>query len=653
MINNYQKIEAGFLGDQSPLKANMARGLPDRRRISKRWFSGLVLAGVTSLYLMGGALYAALDGREKLTLPAQAYEQLQLQEETGDRLVAKGDRPGIEFDSSPADNNVMMVSTITRDGDRNIIKMRPFLHISAPLAIIPKEEYKFPPFNALNIYSEGKGQGKEVTDPGDSIYGEAVESEVAISFVDFDPQAKRIATKNRQKDTEIEQLVRKSAPDIKEAPLNMTSYSYVDPARFSENDTLFVSSPELTIRPENVSVVSKEQYNSHKVSYQEDIKTILAASPFKTFLTNNGLDSVEAGLVSKVLQTDLASDETTIGDKYRLAFRIQTAPDGSISKEIQRISVYRGSTHLVSMARSDEDHFVYSSPPALIPQLLAKGKKPPAIASTNLPSIYEGIYRAALSQGLTENLAKKLVNIMAFNVDFRATATPKDELTAFVSLPDGAETPDETSELLFASITINNKTRRYYRFRDPESGIVDYYDEDGKSSRKFLLRKPVPNARFRSPFGMRRHPISGVRKMHNGVDWSAPRGTPIIAAGDGIVEKAGWAGGYGRQTTIRHANGYKTIYSHQSRIKRGIRPGARVRQGQVIGTVGTTGYSTGPHLHFEVKVNDRFVNPMRIRLPSGKEIKGSNMAAFSQERDRINALLKGKTSQETTLAEGS
>ena len=138
---------------------------------------------------------------------------------------------------------------------------------------------------------------------------------------------------------------------------------------------------------------------------------------------------------------------------------------------------------------------------------------------------------------------------------------------------------------------------------------------------------------------MRRHPISRVYKLHGGVDWSAPRGTPIIAAGNGVVTQAKWAGGYGRQTILQHANGYKTSYSHQTAFAKGVRPGARVRQGQIIGYVGSTGYSTGPHLHYEVLVNGNRVDPMRIRLPKGKVLKGEELAAFEAERDRINALV--------------
>ena len=187
----------------------------------------------------------------------------------------------------------------------------------------------------------------------------------------------------------------------------------------------------------------------------------------------------------------------------------------------------------------------------------------------------------------------------------------------------------------------------FYRFRSSD-GVVDYYDGEGRSARQFLLRNPVPNGVFRSPFGKRKHPILGYVRMHWGVDWAAPRGTPIIAPGNGVVTKAGWASGYGKQTVIRHANGYETSYSHQSKFAKGIREGTRVRQGQVIGYIGTTGLSTGPHLHYEMKVNGNRVDPMRVRLPKGRVLAGEELQAFASERDRINALL-GKDGKDQTV----
>ncbi len=188
-------------------------------------------------------------------------------------------------------------------------------------------------------------------------------------------------------------------------------------------------------------------------------------------------------------------------------------------------------------------------------------------------------------------------------------------------------------------MTLGGVAKRYYRFRTNDDGVVDYYDEEGKSAKKFLMRKPMTTGVIRSTFGWRIHPILGYRRLHTGVDYAAPKGTPIYAAGNGIVEKAGRSSGYGNLTLLRHTNGYETAYGHQSAFAQGIAPGVRVRQGQLIGYVGSTGLSTGPHLHFEIRVNGQPVDPLRIRLPRGRALEGDYLTAFDQERDRIDNLL--------------
>ena len=200
-------------------------------------------------------------------------------------------------------------------------------------------------------------------------------------------------------------------------------------------------------------------------------------------------------------------------------------------------------------------------------------------------------------------------------------------------------TADGRSDVLYAALTLDGETKRFYRFQTPDDSAVDYYDESGKSAKKFLVRKPVTDGIMRSGYGWRRHPILGYSKMHTGVDWAAPRGTPIYASGNGVIERAGWESGYGKYVRIRHNNGYETAYGHMSAFARGIQPGTRVRQGQIIGYVGSTGLSTGPHVHYEIMVNSRFVDPMRIRLPRGRSLEGPTLANFERERDRVELMM--------------
>jgi murein DD-endopeptidase MepM/ murein hydrolase activator NlpD len=214
--------------------------------------------------------------------------------------------------------------------------------------------------------------------------------------------------------------------------------------------------------------------------------------------------------------------------------------------------------------------------------------------------------------------------------------TPGDSFEAFY---DESDDNDGHDKLLYAQITTRNETYRYYRYRTGDDGLVDYYDENGRSTRKFLMRKPIAAGETRSGFGYRRHPVLGYFKMHTGVDWSAPIGTPIFSAGNGTVLTAGWHSGYGRRVEVQHANGYVTAYNHLSGFGRGITEGVRVRQGQIVGYLGSSGLSTGPHLHYEVMVNGHFVDPMRVKLARTREMEGKMLGDFKRERDRIDALM--------------
>ncbi|MEL6782689.1 MAG: M23 family metallopeptidase, partial [Pseudomonadota bacterium] len=171
-----------------------------------------------------------------------------------------------------------------------------------------------------------------------------------------------------------------------------------------------------------------------------------------------------------------------------------------------------------------------------------------------------------------------------------------------------------------------------------DDGVTDYFDPNGESATKFLMKTPINGARLSSRFGKRRHPISGYTRMHKGTDFAAATGTPVYAAGHGTVERASRYGGYGHYVRIRHANGYKTAYAHLSRYGSGIKSGRRVRQGQVIGYVGSTGASTGPHLHYEVIVNGKHVNAMSLRLPTGRKLSGDMLDEFLTTKREIDAV---------------
>lgn len=265
-------------------------------------------------------------------------------------------------------------------------------------------------------------------------------------------------------------------------------------------------------------------------------------------------------------------------------------------------------------------------------------------------AIKTSLYSAASQAGLPAPLLMDVIRLFSWDVDFQRDIQSGDSFNVLVErshLEDGRIA--RWGEIQFAEMTVSGKTHRYYRFEAKDrkgKSRAGYFDESGHSARKPLLKTPVDGARLSSRYGKRRHPILGYNRMHRGVDFAAPRGTPIYAAGNGTLVLAGRKGGYGKYVRIRHNERYSTAYGHMHRIARGMRKGKRVKQGQIIGYVGSTGRSTGPHLHYEVLAGGRQVNPLRLRLPSGRKLRGQNLATFRSVRtflDRRVASIPAET----------
>ena len=243
--------------------------------------------------------------------------------------------------------------------------------------------------------------------------------------------------------------------------------------------------------------------------------------------------------------------------------------------------------------------------------------------------IDSSLYKAGMDAGMTEAVFNTFVQVLGFTVDFQREIRKGDRFEAlFETKQDmitGKTKPGAT--LHFLSMTLSNQQIDFFR-HEHKDGTEGFYDEGGNSASRTLMRTPINGARLASGYGKRRHPVLGYSKMHRGADFAAPSGTPIMAAGSGVIEYAGWNGSYGKYVRIRHNSTYKTAYAHLSRISKGMTPGTRVSQGQIIGRVGSTGRSTGPHLHYEIIVSGRKVNPMTVRLPAGKSMPENEREPF-------------------------
>jgi len=258
-------------------------------------------------------------------------------------------------------------------------------------------------------------------------------------------------------------------------------------------------------------------------------------------------------------------------------------------------------------------------------------------------SVYSGtietsLFEAAHADGMPAETVVELIRLFSFDVDFQREIQQGDRFELlYDSFYDRGGALAKTGPLRYAAMVLSGKRLEFYHFVLP-NGSDDHFDSNGRSVRRALLKTPVDGARISSGYGMRKHPIQGYNKMHRGVDFAAPRGTPIYAAGKGVIDRIGRNGGYGKYIRIRHNSTYKTAYAHMKSYAKGMKRGARVKQGQVIGFVGSTGNSTGPHLHYEVMVDNKQVNPRKIKLPSGKSLKGANLEAFQQARAEIDRL---------------
>lgn len=647
------------LGHEPPLSVDGSEAaVIDRRRVSVQWFSGTILTGLCGAALIGGAVFASLDGEMTFArVPERVEGALRGAFGANDRTASlrKSDRlppPG----ESTAARNVLRVSTVTRVGNRDVMRVRPFVRISGNLSMTTSDlSAKIPPFNAQRLLTDVGDPTPAATD--DPNAADAAEPDAEVSFVTKDlgpvlPKAKiaavvalddilmrvRDASNWHGNSGGVRYAALASAAADVTGAQSDAKMAYAAEGSAADPYMGF----ETRVVPENVTLLPKTKdqagganaagERAHVVKKGDTITSILhdlAATPDET----------------KSIATTLGARGRDGGLKEGEKVRILMAPAGPGQRlQPYRVIIANDSAVEAVTALSDLGKYV-----AVDVQSMNTATDTAENSSDDDDDddgsgvrLYQSIYETALRNKVPPSVIDDMVRIYSYDVDFQRKVQPGDSFDVFYAGEDEGSTITEKNEVLFASLTVAGETKKYYRFQTPDDSVVDYYDETGKSAKKFLVRKPVNNAIMRSGFGSRRHPILGYVKMHTGVDWATAYGTPIFASGNGTVEVAGLEGGYGKYVKLKHNNGYETAYGHMSAFAKGLEVGKQVRQGQVIGFVGSTGQSTGPHVHYEILVNGRFVDPMRIKLPRGRSLEGPMMTGFEKERDRLDTMMSNR-----------
>ena len=605
---------------------------PDGASCRIKWLASTCLAGIVGVCLIGVAIYASLnmaDGSGMVSSIKRA-SLAALEPMRTATLAKSGQSAGGQkedrihlTEAGFATRQVIHDTVIERHGSREFITIKPYLRIVAGLGTeSPADADQLPPFNPFKLYSDATpvGASGEAEDAPQAVSVNVVEVPGGIL-----PQSDGVELKPE----DVGRLVAEAAE----------IFAYAEGANAGDGEARLIQAayhPEDGLGSQQTTVISKSTDDTAEAE-DEPFEDLYAGAQVKTLKVGSGdtfmslftkieAEPAQAKEVIDALEPIFSAKDLKPGQEVR--FTLVPAPSDTGQMEPAKVSIFAKGTHLATAARNRQAVFVASTEP--IGDDAAKLQQASARAT-----LYTSFYHAALEQKIPDETILKLLRVHSYDVDFKQKTKSGDSFDLFFD--SGNE--GELGELLYTSMTINGEARKFYRFRTPDD-VVDYYDEQGNSAKKFLMRNPVRGGRFTSGFGDRRHPLLKYMRMHNGVDWAAPTGTPIAAAGDGTVEQVGGRGGYGNYVRLRHANGFSTAYGHMSRYAAGVAPGVTVKQGQIIGYVGSTGLSTGPHLHFEVLVNNGYVNPMTIQVPRGLQLTGRQLAEFQRERRRIETLME-------------
>jgi murein DD-endopeptidase MepM/ murein hydrolase activator NlpD len=640
--------EAINLGNEPPLSVDGGTGgLVDRRRLSVQWFCGTILTGLCGAALMGGAVFASLDGETNF---AAAPERVEMALRgaiagIGGRLsgIHKTDRLAAVSEPSVA-RQLVRVPISTRVRERELVRTRSFVRVSGNLSLSLSElSANIPPFNPQKLLTDGVANSDDAPT--------AAEPDAEVSFVTCDFLASGPKGKVSSAVCDLNSLLSKVKPSTQLPPDDVinrvrdvasktaTSSTFLANADASatpgikfnyaaEGDTDPYIGFEARVVPENITLLPKASGNT---DWSEHLVIVKKSETVGSILRELGAVPDEIKGILAVLGARAREGGVREGQKLR----VLTAATGLGHMQPLRIIISGDAGVEAAVALSDTGKYV----PVDIRNVdteTAEGDEEAGEDDGSGVRLYQSIYETALRNNVPNPVIEELIRIYSYDVDFQRKVQAGD---SFDVLYSDDENNEGRNEVRYVSLTVGGETKRYYHYQTADDGTYDYYDETGKSAKKFLVRKPVPIGIMRSGFGERNHPLLHYMKTHTGVDWAAPFGTPIFAAGNGVIDEIGVKGGYGKYVRIRHANGYQTAYGHMTAFARGLNVGSRVRQGQIIGFVGSTGLSTGAHVHFEILINDRFVNPMTVKLPRGRVLDGTSLAVFEKGREQLDALM--------------
>ena len=607
----------------------------DRRHFPVHWLAAIVLTTFCGAALMAAAVFASLNSSANI---ASHPQEIVLRGLLGLGASHREDRLPLP-EASTYRRRVIRISTVTRANNRGFVHVQPLVRLFGDLPLNRSALLdRIPRFNPERLLAESApgGNAPPQAEPND---------EVSFVMRDLSKLLPKLKIRLVTPPPEIMARIRKSAARAANsahglsglADLSGIELTYAHSAEYPFLGTRIV--------PENVTQLPK---TTDKTA---------GGIPFnrRTVVVKKGEDVVDILHHVDAKATAIAAIDRLLGrygDKHGVkagdALRILFTPAGKNRKaKPVRVIVSDKSGPEAVVALSDSGKYVTVDPNLVDNATVERTDEDAATPQSAADiSLYQSFYETALRHHLPKAIIDNFLRIYAFDVDLERRVEPGDTFSLlYATSKQGVLVPNKDDAILFASLTANGHTKDLYRFRSPRTNTVDYYDRHGESAKTFLLRKPLPVGRLSSGFGWRKHPILGVELMHKGVDWAAPIGTPVYAAGEGIIEREGWESGYGKFMLLRHAYGYETAYAHLSGYARGTHVGEHVKQGQVIAFVGSTGLSTGPHLNFEFRINGHFVDPLRVKLPHEHVLRGAVLAHFGRQRQRIDQIMSPMPSQ--------